>query len=399
MNVIKRYAVCVPIALALVITFFAYSCHPSEESHTVGQDAVSVPESERLALSATQMKAVNIQIDTIARKNMHAVVTASGQLAVPPQNKADVNVLIGGIINKIYVQEGEVVKQGQVLALLENQDLIKLQRDYLTAKSTFVFTQEERQRQQELRDAHAGVGKNLQRIEASFNTEQAKILTLKKELEVLGIRPESTEKGNIVNHIAIRAPINGTVGHIYVNTGTYASTDKSLMDIIDNSKVHADLIVFEKDLFKVKVGQKIRFVLTNQDNREISGKIYGINKSFEDRSKGIIVHATIKNAKKSQLIPGMYVRGLIDIGNQTVPVVPEDAVVHSEGKDFIFVVDSTRSDAKTTSFWLAEIIPGIRELGYVQITPVKQLAPGTKVVVKGAFYLLSAEKVTQDDDE
>jgi cobalt-zinc-cadmium efflux system membrane fusion protein len=171
------------------------------------------------------------------------------------------------------------------------------------------------------------------------------------------------------------------------------------MEIIDNSKVHADLIVFEKDLFKVKAGQKVRFVLTNQDNREIEGKIYGINKSFEDETKGIIVHAAIKNAGKWQLIPGMYVRGLIDVGNQVVPVVPEDAVVHAEGKDFIFILDSSSNNGEKMRFRQSEVIPGIRELGFVQITPVEELKPNTRVVVRGAFYLLSAEKATGDDDE
>ncbi|RYF36799.1 MAG: hypothetical protein EOO38_27200, partial [Cytophagaceae bacterium] len=51
------------------------------------------------------------------------------------------------------------------------------------------------------------------------------------------------------------------------------------------------LKVFEKDLFKVRNGQKVTFTLTNQDNREITGRVYGVNKSFENESKGIVVHA------------------------------------------------------------------------------------------------------------
>lgn len=399
MNRVKKNTLQSLIVSVFVIACFSYGCRPGEENNVTDQDLRVATKNKVLELSAEQMKIVGIHIDTVAHKNMHAVVAASGQLAVPPQNRADVNVLMGGIVRKIYVQEGEVVKKGQVLALLENPDFIRLQQEYLTEENTFVFTKEERQRQQELSDARAGTGKDLQQIEASFNTQKARILTLKRQLQLLGINPESVVNGNIASDVAVRAPIGGTVGHIIVNTGTYASTDRPLMEIIDNSKVHADLIVFEKDLFKVKVGQEVQFVLTNQDNREITGKIYGINKSFEDETKGIIVHAAIKDAGKWQLIPGMYVRGLIDIGNQVVPVVPEDAVVHAEGKDFIFVLDSGSAEGEKMRFRRAEVIPGIKELGLIQISPVGELTPNSLVVVKGAFYLLSEEKAAEDDEE
>lgn len=397
MNGIKKYALCGLIVSVLAAMCLSYGCRPGEESNIRDQGTAAAAEDQGIELSPAQMKAVGIVLDTIARKNMHAVVAAAGQLAVPPQNRADVNVLTGGIVRRIYVQEGEVVKKGQVLALLENPDFIQLQQDYLTAENTFAFTTEEKQRQQELNEAQAGTGKNLQQVQAAFNAQKAKILTLKKQLQVLGIDPESVAEGNIVSDIAVRAPISGTVGHIIVNTGTYASTDKPLMEIIDNSKVHADLIVFEKDLFKVRVGQKVQFVLTNQDNRQITGKIYGINKSFENETKGIIVHAAIQNAEKWQLIPGMYVRGLINIGNDVVAAVPEEAVVHTEGKDFVFILDSAGGEKKR--FRRSEVIPGIRELGFVQVTPLEDLKPNTRVVVRGAFYLLSSEKAAGDEEE
>lgn len=396
MNPIKKH---VFYLTALTIACAGYGCHSGGQHTEALPGDTATARDEVLELTKEQIRAVGIRIDTVTRKNMHAVVAASGQLAVPPQNRADVNVLLGGIIREIYVQEGEVVRKGQRLALLENPDLIKLQQDYLSTENAFVFTKEERQRQQELSEAQAGRGKTLQQAVASFNMQEAKLRSLEKRLEVLGISPASVKKGDIVSAVAIRAPISGTVGHIIVNTGTYAAPDKPLMEIIDNSKVHADLIVFEKDLFKVKVGQDVQFVLTNQDDREVSGRIYGINKSFENETKGIIVHAAIKDAGRGQLIPGMYVRGLINIGNDWVPAVPEAAVVHAEGRDFIFVLEDSTADGKKMQFRRLEVVPGIRELGFVQITPVEKFDGGVRVVVKGAFYLLSAQKASGDEDE
>jgi len=367
---------------------------------------------ELIELTAKQINAVGIQTGPVEQKNLNAVIKSSGQLAVPPQNKAEVNVLMGGIIRKINVLEGQAVKRGQVLVLLENTDFVKLQEEYLTLTNSFSFTENELTRQKELNEAKAGTGKNLQQAQANYNAQRARISTMERQLQQLGINPTRVAQGNIISQVAVTAPISGTVGHIAVNTGTYAETSKPLMEIIDNSQIHCDLVVYEKDLFKVKIGQKVNFTLTNQNNQQIQGEIYGVNKSFEDDSKGIIVHAVIKNAGRHNLIPGMYVTALIDIGNQLTPAVPADAVVRSEGKDYIYLVaeegaerHSEEKEAKPDStheehiaFKKVEVVTGVAELGYVQINALEELPENVKIVTKGAFYLLSKEKATGHDD-
>lgn len=80
--------------------------------------------------------------------------------------------------------------------------------------------------------------------------------------------------------IPIKAPISGHITDVAVHIGTMVDPSQSMFTIVDNSKMHVDLLVYEKDLFKVKTGQTVRFVLTNQNNKEIPGKIFSIGKSF-----------------------------------------------------------------------------------------------------------------------
>ncbi len=360
-------------------------------------------------ISEEQLKAVGITIGNLEQKNLNAVVKASGQLAVPPQNQADVNVLMGGIVRKITVLEGQAVTKGKPVAWLENQEFVKMQQEYLATKNAFAFTQEELKRQQELNEAEAGTGKVLQQVQANYNAEKAKLLGLEKQLQQLGINPASVASGNFVTQISVVAPISGTISHISVNTGTFISPGKSLMEIIDNSEIHCDLIVFEKDLFEVKPGQKMNFVLTNQNNQPIHGEIYGVNKSFEDASKGIIVHAIIKDAAKYKLIPGMYVTALIDVGNQLTTAVPVDALVRSEGKDYIYMLagieeakellkgEKKENAEKRYQLKKIEVVIGVTELGYTQITPLEELPGKTQIVTKGAFYVLSKSKGGEEE--
>lgn len=388
--------------LILSLLFALYSCSDSKSGEqkpnketTLEKPAAeeAEPENGLIELTPEQIEAVGIETGNIEQKNLNAVVKASGQLAVPPQNRAEVNVLMGGIIRTIKVLEGHSVKKGQVVATLENPELIRIQQEYLTTKSNFAYTQSELQRQKELSEANAGTGKNLQQIEATYNAEKATISALQKQLQQFGLNPSSVAGGNIVSTMSVRAPISGTVGHILINTGTYAETTKPLMDIIDNSQIHCDLIVYEKDLFKVKIGQKVSCILTNQNNQQIEGKIYGINKSFENESKGITVHAIINDPKKFRLIPGMYVTALIDVGNQQSDAVPVDAVVRLEGKDYIYLVEGSDekmpSASKVVQFKRVEVVTGVSELGYVQISFPEEVAANAKIVTKGAFYILS----------
>lgn len=358
----------------------------SEEEH--GEEG----HSDEIELTEQQMKAVDIQIGKIEEKNLTAVVKASGQLAVPPQNEAKVNLLSGGIIRRISVLEGQKVKKGQVLAIIENQDMIRLQQDYLSSKNGFSFVDAEYKRQQQLKAADAGTGKSFQLAEANYRAEQSKIKALERQLQQLGISPSRVSSGKISSEIPVLAPIAGTIGTIAVTTGAFIQPGTSLMDIVDNSKIHADLLVYEKDLFKVHIGQKVSFRLTNQENQQIEGVLNGINKSFEDDTKGVIVHAVITRPL-SNLIPGMYVTGLISVGTALSPAVPIDAVVKAEGKEYIFIVEEEKAEAKEaghgTHFKKVEVVTGVSELGYINITPLEKLPANTRLVTKGAFYLQS----------
>lgn len=363
-----------------------------KESDTKEASAETEEKPEGLSLTQTQMDAVGIEIGLVKKRNLDATVKANGQLAVPPQNKADVSILSGGIINHIYVLEGQQVKRGQILATIGNQELIKIQQDYLAAKNNFTYIQAEYERQTQLKAAGAGTGKSFQSAQATYNAERSRLTSYQSQLRQLGISPGKVSEGNIVSQFPVVSPISGTVGHVIANTGAFVEPGTSIMEVVDNSKIHCDLTVFEKDLMQVKIGQKVAFQLTNQNNDLITGTINGINKSFENESKGVVVHAVINNREHKNLIPGMYVTALISTGSQLTSAVPVDAVVRSQGKQYIFIVTDEEEEngkKKKVSFKKQEVTTGVSELGYIEIKPLNPFAENAKIALKGAFYLES----------
>ena len=388
-----KYQTCkVYIIVLLIAGMLLASCSGgSEKTANKGNDTSKTENKEKesgLELSPEQMKSVGIETGPIEQKNLDAVVKANGQLAVPPQNKADVSILSGGIISNIEVLEGQQVHKGQVLATIKNQDLIKLQQDYLAAKNNFTYVQAEYDRQSQLKAAGAGTGKSFQSSEATYNAERSRLTAFESQLQQLGVAPGKISNGRIVSQFPVTSPISGTVGTITANIGAFVQPGTSIMEVVDNSKIHCDLTVFEKDLMAVKVGQKVSFQLTNQDNKVITGVINGVNKSFENESKGVIVHAVINNKAHQNLIPGMYVTALISTGSKLTAAVPVDAVIRSDGKQYVFVTTTHDKDGKTI-FTKTEVTTGISELGYIQITPLAPLPANVQIATKGAFYLQS----------
>jgi cobalt-zinc-cadmium efflux system membrane fusion protein len=417
-NKMKRLITGTTTAFALTAIIFLLSSCGGSGNKTAANGAIKADTTKKEAgiaeVTAAQMKAVGIDTGRIEQKNLTSVIKANGQLTVPPQNKAVVNALVGGVIKKINVVEGQQVKKEQSVAVIENPEFIRLQQEYLTSSDNIVYLQQEYERQNVLKEADAGIGKVYQQAAANLSAEQSKLRTLASQLQQIHINPSLLRRGNLITRIPVLAPISGTVGRISLNVGAYTDASSPMMEIVNNSVIYAELKVFEKDISKVKTGQEVNFSFTNQNEKEVSGKVSGINKSFDAANKSAIVYTVLRNTASLNLIAGQYVTALIETGKQLVSAVPKDAIVKANDKSYIFVLKGTENepvksdtDDKETSknttklkyrFKMMEVITGVEESGYVQISLLEELQPGTMIATKGAFYIYSSMQSTETDD-
>jgi cobalt-zinc-cadmium efflux system membrane fusion protein len=354
---------------------------------------------EEITLTAAQMKAVDIQLGKIEVRELNSVIRVSGQLALDPQKRAEVTSLTSGVVRRLLVTEGNHVAAGQTVAYLENTEIVELQKNYLVLKKETLIAEQEYSRQKELSAQGAGVEKALQQAAASYEITKAQLAALEKQLRQLSISPEQVSTGNMATQIPLRSPISGFVDKMNVSTGSYVDMQSPLMNIVDNSQMHCDLRIFEKDLPLVRVGQEADIILTNRQNVSLKAVIYNINKSFEDESRAIVAHSRITDKRGLEFLPGMYVTGLINTGRQKATAVPSDAIVSRDGKKYIFALEDEEEDeehdgrkegderGKSFHFTAVEVIAGVSELGYTQITPVGELEENATVVQSNAFYV------------
>ena len=397
------------IAIAIILYFLLR--HSDTDGHDHEEENATETEKPKeqtpikeVELNEAQYNAAGVELGTFSMKNLSDVVNANGYTKLPPQNQADVSVHLTGIVKSITIIEGQSVKKGQVLATIESPEFAKLQEAFLTSKSNLEFLTLEYDRQKTLSDENVNSKKMFQKTKAEFEVEKARFSSLKQQLAVLNLNAGN----NTSSIMPIVAPISGFITEINIKIGSNAEVGKPLLSIVDNSQLHVDLLVYEKDLQKVKPGQNIRFVLTNQDNTEINGKVFNVGKAFENETKSVAVHADISN-KSQTLIPGMYVNALIDVGARNVQALPVDAVVKADGREFIFILeegheeethdekdghshedgDVHKEQGKTFHFQRIEVKTGTSQLGFVQVSVLHKIEENAKIVLKGAYYIQS----------
>jgi cobalt-zinc-cadmium efflux system membrane fusion protein len=374
------------------------------DDHSDHEDEETGPKT--VILNEAQYKNAEVELGWFEQKNISNVIRANGHTRLAAQNQADVSMPIGGMIKEIKVIEGKYVKKGQVLAIMLSLDYNKMlldrskvQQDIDVTQTQINYLRIEYKRQQELANESINAKKVFDKVNADLRTEEARLNALNQQMiiqeETMSLISDTNSPS-----LRVKSPISGYVTGINVHIGSSVAVGQKMFSIIDNSKMHVDLLVYEKDLSKVKVGQNVRFILTNQSNKEISGKIYNIGKSFENETKSVAVHADIEKQDKS-LIPDMYINALIDIGNDKVSALPTGAIIMAEGRKFVFVLDKDAAEHEHEegddheehedefAFKRLEVKTGAEQLGYTEVIPLEGIIEGDKIVTKGAYYLQS----------
>lgn len=367
------------------------SCSNSNSRSSSPENEAVEQHSEEVELTSGQMKTVGITVGTVDKKVLGSVVRANGELRLNPQDMADVTSLMGGIVRKIGVVEGQAVRAGQPVAYIENTEIVEMQKNYLVAAKETEMAQVEMQRQKTLSAQGAGIEKTRQQAEAAYATAKARQMGLYHQLAQVGISPGAVEAGKIVSQIPVRAAISGTVGKINVSMGSFVDTSSSLMQIANNAAVYASLNVFERNLAQVRVGQSVDLVVTNSPGLRISGKVFRINRAIDPQIKSVAVHVRIAGDGASGLMAGMYVSGVIQAGQQLVTALPDGAIAEAEGKKYVFVLEGKHKegDEEKFRFRRVEVITGASELGCTQVDFVEPVAADATVVTANAFYLAS----------
>lgn len=346
-----------------------------------------VPET-LVTLTDAQLKNAALEITRVQEQQISSVLKLNGKIDVPPQNIVSISVPMGGYLKSTKLLPGLHVRKGEVIAVVEDQQYIQLQQDYLTAKAKLPFLENEYNRQKELNESKASSDKTFQQSEAEFRSQKVMMSALAEKLKLAGINLSRLNESNITRSVQIFSPIDGYVSAVNVNIGKYVAPTEVLFELINPTDIHLSLTVFEKDVNKLFIGQKVISYTNNDPGNKHHGDIILIGKDLgPDRSTE--VHCHFDDYDKT-LIPGTYMNAEVEVKNKAAWVVPEDAVVRFENKHYVFVKKSQKQ------FELTEVQIGLSEKGLTEILNAEVLQQ-KEIVGKGAYTVLMSLKNKAED--
>jgi RND family efflux transporter MFP subunit len=367
------------------------SCGGGTKSAAENKEAEVLPE-DIVELRADQIKLANIQTSAIGMQVMSGKLKVSGIVAVAPQNMATVCMPMGGFVKSTSLMPGNVVSKGQTLAILENQEFVDIQQNYLEAKNKFEFAEADFKRHSELYKNDVYSEQNVQQVTSDYKNLKAQVKALEQKLAMIGINPKNLHEDDISSSVAVVSPISGFVKAVNINIGKFVAPADVMFEIVNSDKLFLELTLFEKDADKVAAGQKISFFINNETEQH-EAVIYQTGKSIS-ADKTYKVYASVPGTCKN-VLPGMYVNAIIEVSGSKVTAVPSDAVVSFDDKDYIFIFDKNKEEGGKpfTEYRMIEIHKGVTDGGFIEVLlPEDFNVQTSKVVVKGAYNLLSAKK-------
>ncbi|MDV3559538.1 efflux transporter periplasmic adaptor subunit [Elizabethkingia anophelis] len=348
-----------------------------------------VNESNTVVLTDAQLKNAAVETVRLSEKNIATVLKLNGKIDVPPQNLISVSVPLGGFLKSTRLLPGMYVRKGETIAVMEDPQYIKLQQDYLQAKSKLHFAQLDYQRQKDLNQSQASSDKVMQTAQAEVNNQQIMMNALAQQLRLININPNSLNANKITKTIPVYSTINGFVSKVNVNIGKYVNPADILFELVNPNDLYLNLKVYENDIDKLKIGQKLMAYSNAEPDKKYEGEIILISKDIS--SDGISeVHCQFDPYNKS-LLPGMYMNAEIETKISFAHAVPEESIVNFEGKDYVFVQTARQT------YKMLPITVGGKENGFVQIVNDTDFTD-KNIVSKNAYTLLMKLKNTEDEE-
>ena len=335
---------------------------------TLSKDAV-----DRAGISVTQISAQPV-IDSL---RIPGVVepNAYRQVSVTP--------LVAGRVVKVSVQLGDRVRKGQSLAQVYSPELAEARTRYVAARAMLEAHDRELQRTEKLVEIGAASRQELERIHAEHAAQTAEVDSARARLRLLGADAEAPSASNTPESATtnVSAPIDGVVTERPANAGVNVDPTTKLLTIVDLSNVWIVGDVYERDLQRVREGQRAVVTTTAYPDQRLQGRVSFIDPQLNAATRTAKIRIEVTNPR-SDLRLGMYTDVTIESASPTsVLVVPKEAVQSVGERQVVYLSSPGAPDR----FIEREVRLG-RSFGK-QVEVLSGLTAGDSIVSAGSFYV------------
>jgi len=294
-----------------------------------------------LTLSEAEQEAIAIETVKVSSRSLRSLHSAMGKVLAPQTGMAIVSYPFSAQIAEVHVRVGEWVERGQQLLTLQSEEVGVAKSEFYKAVADLELARTNCEREQRLFDRGVGAQKNLLTAQAALKVADATLESTEKKLHVLGFSEEdvksisNTHQVNPV--IQLFAPIGGKIVQLDAIRGSMIDQSTELMTLIDPSVLWVDAEIYERDISKIRIGQRVQVAVPAYPDERFTGKLSYVSDTLNDSTRTITVRTEVEN-RSFKLKPGMFADITIMLNNNIkVTVVPCEAILDDEGEQIVFV--------------------------------------------------------------
>ena len=348
--------------------------------------------------SADLARRIGIETAPVTQRKLIQHLDANAETAYNGQRTAEVLARVSGVVKEVRVELNQIVRRGDVLAVIDSAAVGSAKAQYLTALATVKLAEATYDRYHSLAEKQIAAGKN--ELEALTALTQAKtsLLEAKQHLFNFGFAQGDLDgvqrDQSASNLLDVVAPIDGNVTNWDAALGEAVEPTTQLFGISDTSQFWLWIDVYESDIDSVQVGQPVTFTISNKPEPIFTGQITAIGTEADRTSRTTRVRAQIANSN-GRLRANVFGRARIEVTPEHEATVVPTAAVQREGEqEIVFLPEGPGRYRRQLIVTKPMDVPGALEV-------VHGLESGQQVVTTGSFLLYSEllkDRIAEDVD-
>jgi len=293
-------------------------------------------------------------IALVALQPLAKTIAISGSLM--PVTQATVKSTVAGEVRNVLVREGDVVREGAVIAEIDTVDarsrLAAAQADLEERKTRLAIAARNRDTNQALLKQNFISQNAFEQLHSTFEGSEAAVKGGEAQVQLAR---------KAVEDAVIRAPISGVVSKQFVHAGERVGPDGSVIGIVDLSRFELEATVPASDVPSMSVGQAVRFQVDGFGTRAFQGRIERLNPVTETGSRSIKIFVSVRNVDGT-LRGGMFAQGQVLLAqSRGVPVIPVSALFEEAGQTYVFAVADGKLSKRAVTAGLRDDASGLVE--------------------------------------
>lgn len=346
------------LLLILAFSFFILACAKKEEKNVVEKKNIKL-----------------VSLGEVKEREMSKLFESS--LTLEPQDKIEHSTEKGGTVEKIYKNNGDSVRKGELVVEFSDPatkaNFLQANSNYQSAKASYDIARANFEKFKMLYDKQLISFLEFSQYESSF-------INAKGGLEVAQANFQNAK--NDYDKLTRRADIDGVVANLFVKVGNKVNAKESVFTVLNDNKMQAYVGISAEAISKVNKGDTLK-VKVEALNKNYDAVITEINPSADRITKNFKIKLSLDNSDKA-IKDGMYGNVLINVGKVNVLVIEDEAIFVRDLLNYVYKY----MDGKISQI---QVKIGVTNLPYTEIIS-DEIKVGDKIVVKGIFGL-------QDNDE